>query len=180
MGQSTQRGLGKSEVLLAVGSWLVLLGPVTAPTLDPQLYSLLAEPSCPTEQQAKATWSPLQPSVCPRGSESGVKGLAVTENQNESTFSGNCLFWAQSVPSLSSLRLASLFEVLAVHESVFVGLQGALVPLCHPLDVFMPRVITSRSSSADATAGAPPRCPVLAFLTVLLAWVVGGQFSLGQ
>lgn len=66
-----QRGLGKSEGLWAV----VLACPSGASDCPPPpVLDSRCEPSCPTEQQAKAVLSLLQPSACPHGSESAVKG----------------------------------------------------------------------------------------------------------
>lgn len=78
------RGRGKSEILLAVGSWLDLLGPVTGPGAGPRSAQLSPwEPSCPTEGQAKATWFPLLLSVglCAALTPPS-RELAVTEDHN--------------------------------------------------------------------------------------------------
>lgn len=78
-----------------------------------------------------------------------------------------------TVPSLGSPRPLSLCEVLAFHESFFVGLQGAPVPLCHPPGGFTPCVMTSRLLSADSRDSSPVPCPGIS------GCAVGGRFSLG-
>ena len=60
-----------------------------------------------------------------------------------------------SVTLLCFLRPVSFREVLAFHERIFAGLHGVPVPLCNWLGIFMPLVITSRLSSAEAAAAAP-------------------------
>lgn len=76
-----------------------------------------------------------------------------------------------SVTLLRFLRPVSFREVLAFRERVFVGLLGGPVPLCSCLAIFVPLVITSRLSPAEAVAAAPRG----AFIPNLPAGGVGGR-----
>ena len=167
------------------GRSLTFLGRRPAPTLKPRLCLLVSRWAVPPYWAAGRSRA-VSPAPCPSVSSwlwischGSCLWLRTKMNPLSLEISS---FRPVSVTLLHFLRPVSFREVLFFHERVFVGLHRGPVPLCNCLAIFVPLVITSRSSPAEAVAAAPREAPlgIHTQASLPVGWEVGAIWMEGR